>query len=70
MVYLIEIVQRNRIVKVAKRTPNYDVALTVFQSAKATPVREVRFFKQDDKKGKILLKYVDKTATRTISRYA
>lgn len=70
MVYLIEVVQRNRIVKVAKRTPDYDAALAAFQSAKTTAVREVRFFKQDDRKGKVLLKYVDKAASRTIGRYA
>lgn len=70
MIYLIEVVQRNRLVKLAKRTPDYDVALAVFQSAKTLPVREVRFFKHDEKRGRILLKYIDKTATRTTYRYS
>ena len=63
MVYLIEVVQRNRLVKVLRRTPHYDTALNAFQDAKAMKVREARFFKQDER-GKVLLKYLDKTATR------
>ena len=63
MVYLIEVVQRSRLVKVLRRTPSYDAALSAFQAAKVLKVREARFFKQDDS-GKVLLKYLDKTATR------
>lgn len=70
MVYIIEVVQRNRLVRLLKRTPSYDAALAVFQQAKQLKVREARFFKHDDERGKILLKYIDKTATRaTTNRY-
>lgn len=68
VLYLVEVVQRNRIVKIVRRTPDYDAALVAFQSAKASPVREARFFKQDEDSGKVLLKYVDKSPARSPAR--
>lgn len=65
MLYLVEVIQRNRIVKIVKRTADYDVALSVFQTVKLHPVRGARFFKQDEVHGKILLKYVDKVPNRS-----
>lgn len=67
MLYLVEVVQRNRIVKVVKRTPEYDSALSAFDKAKVLLCREVRFFKYDGNKDRVLLKYVDRTARRLAS---
>jgi hypothetical protein len=58
MHYLIEVVQRNRVIKALIRTPDYDRALMVFQAAKKLAHRETRFFRHDDTHGRVLLKFV------------
>lgn len=70
MNYLIEVVQRNRVVKAIIRTPDYDRALAQFQRVKFLPCREVRFFKTDESIGKVLLKFIVRDSSRSAGRVA
>lgn len=70
MHYLVEAVQRNRIIKVIIRTPDYDRALGVFDRLKTSIYRETRFFKHEDAKGKILLKVRLRESVRSTARAA
>lgn len=60
MFYFVEVVQRNRVVKLVMQSRTYDRAESAFQQAKRLMCREARFFKHDDKRGRILLKYAIK----------
>ena len=66
--YLVEAVQKNRVVKVIIRTPDYDRALAQFQRVKALPYRETRMFKSDEEKGKVLLKFLVRDPVRQARR--
>lgn len=60
MMYLVEAVQRNRVVKVVLRTPSYERAESEFQRIKKLMYREARMLKHDAVRGRILLKFIIK----------
>lgn len=66
-IYIVEVVRRNRVVTVTKRTADYDIAADNFSSKKRDPLlREVRMFKTSEEKGRVLLKYVDKSLRKQV----
>jgi len=68
MNYLVEAVQKNRVVKVLIRTQDYDRALETFDKVRISNYRETRFFKSDPACGKILLKFRIKDTARNPNR--
>lgn len=69
MNYLVEAVQRNRIVKLIIKSPDYDRVLDAFQKTKGLQYRETRMLKQDDKLGRILLKFVVRDGAHVAQRH-
>lgn len=57
--YIVEVVQLNRIVKIHARREDYDEANTIFGKLKKVTCRELRMLKMS-KGTRVLLKYVTK----------
>lgn len=64
--YVVEVVQSNRIVKCKIRTDDYDRAADVFARCRTLPCRELRLFKASFG-DRVLLKYLIKVRTPVVS---
>lgn len=60
--YLVELIQLNSLVKIKKRSGDYDIASTAFSALKRSQYKELRMLRVDVGGDRVLLKYVTRTA--------